>query len=78
MDFAYIMFYIHSNMANLCAAATSLCCMVAVPCFCMCCNSMKGWRTMLVIPELEREVKLLSESKTTRKVLINVHLLFFL
>jgi hypothetical protein len=33
---------------------------------------------MLVIPELEREVKLLSDSKTTRKVVINVHLLFFL
>lgn len=28
----------------------------------------KGWRTMLVIPELEQEVKLLSESKSTRKV----------
>jgi hypothetical protein len=47
-------------------------------CFCICCNSLKGWRTMLVIPELEREVKLLSDSKTTRKVVINVHLLFFL
>ncbi|XP_020095225.1 5'-nucleotidase domain-containing protein 4 isoform X2 [Ananas comosus] len=28
-----------------------------------------GWRTMLVIPELEEEVKLLSESKDTRKEL---------
>ncbi|CAD6206856.1 unnamed protein product [Miscanthus lutarioriparius] len=28
-----------------------------------------GWRTMLVIPELEQEVKLLSESKSTRKEL---------
>jgi len=28
-----------------------------------------GWRTMLVIPELEHEVKLLSESKSTRKEL---------
>ncbi|GJN23154.1 hypothetical protein PR202_gb10777 [Eleusine coracana subsp. coracana] len=28
-----------------------------------------GWRTMLVIPELEHEVKLLSESKATRKEL---------
>ncbi|XP_073005437.1 uncharacterized protein [Typha latifolia] len=28
-----------------------------------------GWRTMLVIPELEEEVKLLSESKGTRKEL---------
>ncbi|KAL5211127.1 hypothetical protein ABZP36_006750 [Zizania latifolia] len=28
-----------------------------------------GWRTMLVIPELEQEVKLLSETKSTRKEL---------
>ncbi|CAD6207833.1 unnamed protein product [Miscanthus lutarioriparius] len=28
-----------------------------------------SWRTMLVIPELEQEVKLLSESKSTRKEL---------
>ncbi|ONM09856.1 Cytosolic purine 5-nucleotidase [Zea mays] len=28
-----------------------------------------GWRTMLVIPELEQELKLLSESKSTRKEL---------
>jgi len=39
-------------------------------CFCTRCESLKGWRTMLVIPELEHEVKLLSESKSTRKVWI--------
>uniref|UniRef100_A0A0E0KJL1 5'-nucleotidase n=1 Tax=Oryza punctata TaxID=4537 RepID=A0A0E0KJL1_ORYPU len=32
-------------------------------------QSLPGWRTMLVIPELEQEVKLLSESKSTRKEL---------
>ncbi|XP_025639262.1 uncharacterized protein [Arachis hypogaea] len=29
----------------------------------------KGWRTMLVIPELEKEVQLLRESRDTRKEL---------
>jgi len=35
------------------------------------CAHRAGWRTMLVIPELEKEVKLLWESRDTRKVLIN-------
>uniref|UniRef100_A0A0D9VZK8 5'-nucleotidase n=1 Tax=Leersia perrieri TaxID=77586 RepID=A0A0D9VZK8_9ORYZ len=32
-----------------------------------------GWRTMLVIPELEQEVKLLSESKSTRKTMYHFY-----
>ena len=37
----------------------------------MLCAQRAGWRTMLVVPELKKEVQLLWESRDTRKVLIN-------